>query len=230
MGRRAETGVQRLRPLTPVRARGARLLMVACVVLCERGRGGANGGDVYPDPLAPNLQTDPRHPPRFQQFIGRRSRKRTADDIAFTPTAGVRRRQHRLRFHQCPQETKPKPKTPQAEAQPMRKRSPSQTAAAIRRRPTRRRRPATICSKLVQRTRRAAAAPPGTPPVSRSETQAAAEEAQGASRARDPYAPLGIRAGAFDLFPAVELSGGYGTNPGQAPTRRAPPSSPSRPN
>lgn len=30
----------------------------------------------------------------------------------------------------------------------------------------------------------------------------------------DPYAPLGIRAGAFDLFPAVDLIGGYSTNPG----------------
>jgi hypothetical protein len=32
----------------------------------------------------------------------------------------------------------------------------------------------------------------------------------------DPYAPLGIRAGSFDLFPAVELSGGYNTNAGQS--------------
>ncbi len=29
----------------------------------------------------------------------------------------------------------------------------------------------------------------------------------------DPYAPLGIRAGAFLLYPAIELSGGYDSNP-----------------
>ena len=29
----------------------------------------------------------------------------------------------------------------------------------------------------------------------------------------DPYAPVGIRAGSFSLFPAVELSGGYDSNP-----------------
>jgi hypothetical protein len=33
----------------------------------------------------------------------------------------------------------------------------------------------------------------------------------------DPYAPLGVRAGAFDLFPAVDLIGGYNTNPGATP-------------
>ena len=33
----------------------------------------------------------------------------------------------------------------------------------------------------------------------------------------DPYAPLGIRAGAFDFFPAMELIGGYNTNPGATP-------------
>ena len=33
----------------------------------------------------------------------------------------------------------------------------------------------------------------------------------------DPYAQLGIRAGAFDIYPAVELIGGYSSNPGQEP-------------
>lgn len=34
--------------------------------------------------------------------------------------------------------------------------------------------------------------------------------------ADDPYAPLGVHAGGFLLYPAVELSGGYSTNPGQS--------------
>ncbi len=33
----------------------------------------------------------------------------------------------------------------------------------------------------------------------------------------DPYAPLGVHAGAFTLFPAIELIGGYDTNPARAP-------------
>ena len=36
-----------------------------------------------------------------------------------------------------------------------------------------------------------------------------------AEDADDPYAQLGVHAGAFTLFPAVELVGGYSTNPGQ---------------
>jgi len=31
----------------------------------------------------------------------------------------------------------------------------------------------------------------------------------------DPYAPLGVHAGAFTLFPAIEFIGGYDTNPGR---------------
>jgi hypothetical protein len=36
----------------------------------------------------------------------------------------------------------------------------------------------------------------------------------------DPYEQLGLRAGAFDLYPAVELIGGYSSNPGQVPDGR----------
>jgi hypothetical protein len=35
--------------------------------------------------------------------------------------------------------------------------------------------------------------------------------------AGDPYAPLGLRAGSFLLYPAIELSTGYDTNPGHVP-------------
>ncbi|MGH6671234.1 MAG: outer membrane beta-barrel protein [Xanthobacteraceae bacterium] len=41
--------------------------------------------------------------------------------------------------------------------------------------------------------------------------------------AGDPYAPLGMRAGSFLLYPAIELSGGYDSNPEAAP--HGPPSS-----
>jgi hypothetical protein len=37
----------------------------------------------------------------------------------------------------------------------------------------------------------------------------------------DPYAPLGIRAGAFDLFPAVDFVGGYDTDPSRVPNGKA---------
>lgn len=37
----------------------------------------------------------------------------------------------------------------------------------------------------------------------------------------DPYAQLGLRAGSFDIYPAVELIGGYATNPGLEPNGRS---------
>jgi hypothetical protein len=36
----------------------------------------------------------------------------------------------------------------------------------------------------------------------------------------DPYQQIGLRAGAFDFYPAVELIGGYSSNPGQSSTPR----------
>lgn len=36
----------------------------------------------------------------------------------------------------------------------------------------------------------------------------------------DPYEQLGLHAGAFDLYPAVELIAGYNSNPGQSPNGR----------
>jgi hypothetical protein len=41
--------------------------------------------------------------------------------------------------------------------------------------------------------------------------------------AGDPYAPLGLRAGSFLLYPALELSTGYDTNPGHVPGGAASP-------
>src|SRR5262249_40993935 len=36
----------------------------------------------------------------------------------------------------------------------------------------------------------------------------------------DPFAPIGLRAGAFTLFPAVEFTGGYDTNPAHSSLNR----------
>src|SRR4051794_33463301 len=36
----------------------------------------------------------------------------------------------------------------------------------------------------------------------------------------DPFAPTGIRVGSFNLRPAIEIGGGYHTNPGRAPAGR----------
>ena len=58
----------RLRIPRPAALRGARLLIAAGVVLGCVDAMAQTAAPVFPDPLAPKLQTDPRNPPRFQKF------------------------------------------------------------------------------------------------------------------------------------------------------------------
>jgi hypothetical protein len=62
---------------------------------------------------------------------------------------------------------------------------------------------------------------PGAPPVQLGPIRTFPKKRKAHTEPEDPYAPLGIRAGAFDLFPAVELIGGYNTDPGQIPNGKA---------
>ncbi len=62
-----------------------------------------------------------------------------------------------------------------------------------------------------------AAAPPENPPVPEiGEIPKRPPKLRAHTEPPDPYAPLGLRVGAFNLFPSVELIGGYDTNPGQS--------------
>lgn len=49
---------------------------------------------------------------------------------------------------------------------------------------------------------------PGTPPVELGPIRTAPKKRKAHTEPEDLYAPLGIRAGAFDLFPAIEFIGG----------------------
>src|SRR6185437_13391438 len=55
-----------LRHPCPVMPRSARLLAVVCVVIWSADAMAQSAA--VTDPLTPKLQTDPRNPPRFQQF------------------------------------------------------------------------------------------------------------------------------------------------------------------
>src|SRR5512139_2795195 len=54
---------------------------------------------------------------------------------------------------------------------------------------------------------------PGTPPVELGPIRTAPKKCKAHTEPEDPYAPLGIRAGAFDLFPAIEFIGGPSRGP-----------------
>ncbi len=58
---------------------------------------------------------------------------------------------------------------------------------------------------------------PGTPPVQLGPIRKPPKKLKPHEQPEDPYAPLGVHAGAFTLFPAIELIGGYDTNPAHTP-------------
>jgi hypothetical protein len=170
-------------------------LLAACVVL---GGGQASAQLAGSDPLVPKLESDPRKPPRFQTAprpIAQADQPTTfapapgAGDTGFDATNSGKK--------------KPKPKAngvtgPAAAATAVpSKTSPYQTPP-----------PGAADDAL-------AAAPPGTPPIDSIEPLSPPKKRKPRGEPPDPYVPLGIRVGSFDLFPAVEFNGGYDTNPGR---------------
>ncbi len=179
------------------------LLFAACIAL-GGGQASAQTALVFPDPLAPKLETDPRKPPRFQKSP-KPALAQSAPAPAFVPPAsgagdtGFDSTNSRKK-------TKAKPKAKSAAQPSTLANEPAPPPVSPYQTPP----PGEENAAL-------AAAPPGTPPVEPIEPIVKPPKKRKAhTEPEDPYAPLGIRAGAFDLFPAVELSGGYSSNPGQS--------------
>ena len=192
----------RLRPLTPVTPRGARLLMAACVALWSADAVAQTAA--FPDPLAPNLQTDPRQPPRFQKFT-RPGLVQLGPPATFTPPAsGAGDTGFDSTNSRKKAKGKAKAKSP-VSAQAITPGLPTPTPVS------RYQKPATDSAGG------AYAQAPGAPPVELGPIRKLPPKRKAHSEPEDPYAPLGVHAGAFTLFPAIELIGGYDTNPAHAP-------------
>ncbi len=156
----------------------------------------------FPDPLAPKLQTNSKQPPRFQKV------KRTTDTPfgalpTFAPASGAgktgfdstnTRRKNTTR--------KPDPNADERAIAPGLPQPLNITPGQ---------KPANAAFA------QAPAAPPGTPPVEIGPIRKLPPKRKAHIEPPDPYEQLGIRAGAFDLYPALELIGGYATNPGAEP-------------
>jgi hypothetical protein len=158
---------------------------------------------VFPDPLAPRLQTDPRNPPRFQKF-DRPALVQLGPPANFSsPASGAGDTgfdSSNSRKSKSKSKGKAKTKSPTNAAG-----SPAPVAISPYQKP-----PADTAGG-------AFAAAPGTPPVELGPIRQAPKKHKAHTEPDDPYAPLGVRAGAFILFPAIELIGGYDTNPAHVP-------------
>jgi len=191
--------VPRLLPPRPATPRGARLLVAACVVLGSVDAMAQTATSVFPDPLAPKLATDPRNPPRFQKF-NRPGLVQLGPPAAFAPPASGAGNTGFDSTNSRKVKGKAKPKS-QANAQAV---APGLAA------------PASVSpyQKPANTGNGAYAAAPGAPPVELGPIRRPPKKRKAYSEPDDPYAPLGMHAGAFTLYPAIELIGGYDSNPG----------------
>ncbi|MGH6682618.1 MAG: outer membrane beta-barrel protein [Pseudolabrys sp.] len=156
----------------------------------------------FTDPLAPTLQTDPRNPPHFRQF-SRPALAQLGSPANFTaPASGA----GITGFDSTNSRKKTKSRTKtksSADAQAIAPGLPAPTIVSP------------YQKSSADSAGGAYAAAPGAPPVELGPIRQTPKKRKAHTEPDDPYAPLGVRTGAFTLFPAVELIGGYNTNPGQ---------------
>ena len=186
--------------------RSVGMLAAACVALPCAGAHAQLVNPSYTDPLAAKLQTSPRNPPRFQR-LDREALAQLAGPTTFTPPASGAGTSGFDSTNNRKIKAKTKVKA-SANAQAI---APGVAA------------PATVSAydKSTDVTGSIAAGAPGAPPVQIGPIRTVPKKRPAHSEPDDPYAPLGVRAGAFDLYPAVELIGGYNTNPGHEPGGQA---------
>ena len=191
---------------------GAGLLTAVCALALGYGAALAQmTAPDFPDPLAPKLQTDPRKPPRFQQF-GQAAQPQLGPPTNFTPQPSAAgdtgfdstNKNKAKNAAKAKAAGKARPKPPAGDAT-------APVAPAI-----------SPYQKPFQAPGNGAytSAPPGAPPAEIGPIRKPVSKRKAHSEPDDPYAPLGLHAGSFLLYPAIELIGGYDTNPARAPSAK----------
>lgn len=179
--------------------------LLAAVWLAGSGSASAQIMVAPPDPLAPKLTTDPRKPaPTFQRFNRAPYAQAPASSVFTPPASGAGRTgfdSTNSRKTRTQRAAKPKLGTD------------AQAIAAERPQPV----PASPYQTPPKTGQGAYAQAPGAPAVQPIGPIRKPIPKRKALEPEDPYAPLGLRTGSFDLFPAVELIGGYDTNPSRGP-------------
>ena len=177
---------------------------------------------LYADPLAPNLQTDPRRPPVFQKFT-RPGLVQLGPPANFSlPDSGAG--STGFDSTNFRKKTKPKgrasagnPRTPaSAAASSNANAAPADTnisAANGRAIAPGVALPLTMSPYQTPAVTGSFAQAPGAPPVELGPIRKLPPKRKAHTEPDDPYAPLGVHVGAFTLFPAIEFIGGYDTNP-----------------
>ncbi|MGN6571356.1 MAG: outer membrane beta-barrel protein [Pseudolabrys sp.] len=180
------------------------LIAAACLAA---GGARAQTAFQFPDPLTPKLQTDPRKPPTFKK-VTTPSKTQFGPPQNFAPASGA----GKTGFDSTNARKKAARRKPGATAAAEKQATAPGAAQPLTISP------ATPSQKPADNAfAQAPAAPPGSPPVEIGPIRKPPPKRKAHTEPPDEYTPLGIRAGAFDLYPALELIGGYATNPGASP-------------
>jgi len=164
----------------------------------------------FPDPLAPKLQSDPSKPQTFKK-VTTPSKVQFGPPTNFAPASGAGKTGFDSTNARKKSAGKRKPATTATFSTDNQTIAPGLAAPLTTS-------PASPSQKPANNAfAQAPAAPPGTPPVEIGPIRKPLPKRKAHTEPPDEYAQLGIRAGAFDLYPAVDLIGGYATNPGASP-------------
>ena len=206
--------------------RGAWLLATSCLALWSAGVSAQTPPPLpYPDPLSPVLQTNPQQPPRFQKFTRPTLAPLGPPVNSWAPASGA----GVTGFDSTNARKKTKPKSTTQAGNPLTPGGDVNAAASDAISPidsttpinAQAIAPGTALPLTVTRYQTPPPESPslattlGAPPVELGPIRKLPPKPKAHIEPEDPFAPVGIRAGAFDLYPAVEFIGGYSSNPGQ---------------
>ena len=183
----------------PAAPRGAGALLAACLVLAATDVRAQTLVD--PDPLAPKLDTASKKDARFQKFK-RPQQLPLSPAFGFVPAASGAG----ASGFDSSNARKTITAKQAAKLRESGLRLPTGAAAPLVLSPYDRPPPPLQDA----RAEAAIATTPGAPPVELGPIRKPPKKRKAAEE--DPYAPLGVHVGSFDLYPAIELIGGYNTN------------------
>ena len=178
------------------------MLAVAGTMLCHAEVRAQTMAALYPDAFTATMQSDPRNPPRFQRF-DRAAQQQLTTPPTFTPPASGAG----ATGFDSTNARKIKPKAKSKALGNAQATAPGVAMPA----------PSPLPDKSAEVTGSISSGAPGSPPVQLGPIRTFPKKRKPYTEPEDPYAPLGIYGESFIFYPAIELIGGYDTNPGHEP-------------
>jgi len=199
--------------------------MTSCLAVWSAGASAQTPPPLpYPDPLSPTLQANPQQPPRFERFTRPGVAPLGPPVNSWAPAAGAgvtgfdstnaRKKTKANTITQARSPVTPgrDPVASPSDVPPLEPSAPINAQAiapgvAVPLAATRYQTPPPETAAL--------ATTQGAPPLELGPIRKLPPKRKAHIEPEDAFAPVGVHDGAFDFYPAIELMGGYSSNPGQ---------------